>query len=92
MEYPNTLFINLFLSNLVTEVSFIVSVDWAEVNLLKNSALEDMFEPNPQLVIIFSLSKKYSNYRGPDWYVLEKSLLGGSPVSKKIELFLYLII
>ena len=82
MEQPNTLFINLFLSNLVTEVSFIVSVDWAEVNLLKNSAFEDMFEPNPQLVIIFSLSKKYSNDKGPDCQFLEKFFVGGLRTSR----------
>ena len=34
IEFPKTLLINLFLSNLVILVSFIVSVDWLAVNLL----------------------------------------------------------
>ena len=67
IEFPNTLLTNLFLSNLVILVSFIVSVDWLAVNLLISSALVDILFPNPQLVIIFKLSKKYSNESGPDW-------------------------
>ena len=66
IEFPKVLFINLFLSNLVTLVSFIVNVDWLAVNLLISSALEDIFLPNPQLVIILVPSKKYSNDNGPD--------------------------
>ena len=53
IELPNILLINLFLSNLVIEVSFIVIVDCADVNRLSNSALADIPQPKPQLVIIF---------------------------------------
>ena len=35
IELPNTLLINLFLSNFVTDVSFKVKVDCAEVSRLK---------------------------------------------------------
>ena len=57
IELPNTLFISLFLSNLVTVVSFMVKVDCVAVSLLNNSAFLDICLPNPQLVIIFRLSK-----------------------------------
>ena len=53
IEFPNTLLISLFLSNLLTEVSFIVKVDCADVSLLKNSALGEIYSPNPQFVMIF---------------------------------------
>ena len=56
----------MFLSNLVTLVSLIVNVDWLAVNLLISSAFEDIFPPNPQLVIILMPSKKYSKDEGPD--------------------------
>ena len=52
--------------NLLTEVSFKVKVDWQAVSLLKNSALLEILSPNPELEIIFTPSKKYSNDRGPD--------------------------
>ena len=48
---------SLFLSNFVTEVSFKVKVDWADVKRLKSSAFEDILDPKPQLVIIFLPSK-----------------------------------
>ena len=92
IELPKTLLTILLLSNFVTEVSFRVKVDWAEVKRLNSSAFAEIFEPKPQLVIIFLPSKKYSKDKGPDWYLLEKSLFGGLPTSKKIELFLNFII
>ena len=67
IEFPKTLLINLFLSNLVILVSFIVRVDWLAVNLLMSSALVEILFPNPQFVIIFTPSRKYSNESGPDW-------------------------
>ena len=67
IEFPNILFRSLFLSNFVTEVSFRVKVDWADVRRLKSSALDDILDPNPQFVIIFSPSEKYSKDNGPDW-------------------------
>ena len=67
LEFPKILFINLFLSNFVMAVSFIVSVDWQAVNLLINSAFEDIVFPKPQFVIILLPSKKYSKESGPDW-------------------------
>ena len=57
IEFPNILLISLFLSNFVTEVSSKVRVDWADVKRLKSSALDDILDPNPQLVIIFFPSK-----------------------------------
>ena len=57
IELPNTLLINLFLSNLVIVVSFKVNVDWHAVSLLSNSALLEILSPNPQLVMIFVPSK-----------------------------------
>ena len=39
IEFPNTLLISLFLSNFVTEVSFKVKVDCADVKRLKSFAL-----------------------------------------------------
>ena len=66
IEVPKALLINLFLSNLVTETSLRQSVDWAEVNLLNNSAFFEIWEPNPQLVIILFSLIKYSKERGPD--------------------------
>ena len=67
IELPKILLINLFRSNLVTEVSFKVKVVWQAVNLLNNSALFEMLLPKPELEIIFIPSKKYSNDKGPDW-------------------------
>ena len=58
--------INLFLSNLVTEVSFKVSVDWQAVSLLNSTALLEILFPKPEFEIIFTPSKKYSNDKGPD--------------------------
>ena len=57
IELPKILLTILFLSNLVTAVSFIVNVDCVAVSLLSSSALFDIFFPNPQLVIIFTPSK-----------------------------------
>ena len=57
MEFPKTLLINLFLSNLVILVSFIVNVDWLAVNLLINSALVEILFPKPELEIILIPSK-----------------------------------
>ena len=58
---------NLFLSNLTTEVLSIHMVDCADVSLLRKIALFDIFFPKPQFVIILSSSLKYSNDNGPDW-------------------------
>ena len=63
IEFPNDLLKSLFLSNFVTDVSFSVKVDWADVRRLKSSALEDIFEPNPQFVIMRA-SKSMVNYNG----------------------------
>ena len=57
IEFPNILLINLFLSNFVTEVSFKVKVDCADVSLLKSSAFGEILDPKLQLVIIFFPSK-----------------------------------
>ena len=58
IKAPNVLFIILFRSNLVTEVSFKHKVDCEDVNRLKSLALLEILTPNPLLVIIFWLSKK----------------------------------
>ena len=67
IEFPKILLTSLFLSNLVIEVSLIVKVDWEAVNLLIKTAFEDKWFANPQLVIIFVPSIKYSKDKGPDW-------------------------
>ena len=58
---------SLLLSNLVTDVSLSVKVDWQAVSLLSVSALLEILLPNPELEIIFIPSKKYSKDKGPDW-------------------------
>ena len=66
MELPKILLISLLRSNFVIDVSFKVKVVWQAVNLLSNSALLEIRFPNPELVITFWPSKKYSNDNGPD--------------------------
>ena len=65
----------------MTDVSLILNVDWHAVSLLSASALFEMRLPNPELVIIFIPSKKYSKERGPDWYDFENFCFGGLSVS-----------
>ena len=92
MEFPKTFFIISLFSNFVTDVSLMFNVDWQAESLLSASALFEMWSPNPELVIIFIPSKKYSKERGPDWYDFENFCFGGLSVSIIKKWFLYFIL
>ena len=83
IEFPNTLLISLFLSNLLTEVSFTVKVDCADVSLLKNSALGEIYSQNNKIAPILEVLSKDDNESVRISAIESLGLKKGTALSKK---------